>query len=93
MRRTEGKVEGRVLRKEEEGMKEGEATILRQGFHLHDFYSLCRGEVRKGGRGVYFQISQKVPFSTAPPSPLCYLSAKDDPHLLLAPLKVEEVSR
>jgi len=60
-------------------MKEGEATTLRQGFHLHDFYSLCRGE--------------KFPFSTAPPSPLCYLSAKDDPHLLLAPLKVEEVSR
>lgn len=42
---------------------------------------------------VYYLISQKVPFSTAPPSPLCYLSAKDDPHLLLAPLKVEEVSR
>ena len=49
VRRTEGKVEGMVLRKEEEGMKEGEATTLRQGFHLHDFYSLCRGEVRKCG--------------------------------------------
>ena len=51
---------------------------LKQGYNIHDFYSLCRGE--------------KVRHSHAPSNPMCRLTTKDNPYFFLAPLKLEILS-
>jgi len=69
---------GKELREEEKGFQQEEAEVLRQGFHLHNFYSLCRGEVSIR--------------STAPKLPLCRLTHRNDDYFRLLPLKEEEIS-
>jgi hypothetical protein len=49
-----------------------------QGYDIHDFYSLCRGE--------------PVNLRSSPPNLQCFLATHDDPFLLLAPLKLEILS-
>ena len=68
VRRTEGRLTGKELRGEEEGFQTEDAKGL-----IHNFYSLCRGEV-----------SVK---STAPKLPLCRLTHKNDDYFRLLPLK------
>ena len=78
VRRTEGRLTGKELRGEEEGFQTEDAKGLIQDFHMHNFNSLCRGEV-----------SVK---STAPKLPLCRLTHKNDDYFRLQPLKEEEIS-
>ena len=52
---------------------------LKQGFNIHDFYSLCRGET-------------DTPAYTLSTPPKCKLTTKNDPYFFLAPLKLEVVS-
>lgn len=78
VRKTDGRVTGKELRAEEVGMKHKDAEVLRQGFHLHNFYTLCRGEVPVTG--------------TTPRLPLCRLTNRNDFYFLLRPLREEEVS-
>ena len=69
LRRMESSsVTGLQLRAEEGAFLDSqqEATRLNQKFHLHDFYSLCRGEAGRGGCG----------------QGLCRLEVRDPAHLL-----------
>ena len=71
---------------------------LIQGFHVHNFYSLCRGEV---SLIILYQVDSNISAqkrcqvsvkSTAPKLPLCRLTHKNDDYFRLQPLKEEEIS-
>ena len=59
-------------------LTQSNAVHLNQGYNMHDFYALCRGE--------------RVPHSHAPSIPMCMLTTKNNPYFYLAPLKLEIVS-
>ena len=72
---------GLQLRREEEdflaGEEENDDRFTRQGFNLHTFYSLCRGE---------------RPATSCPcPAPQCSLETNSQPYLVLAPLRLERL--
>ena len=71
---------GKELRKEETDFLREESGNghLKQGYNIHDFYSLCRGET--------------VIHSHAPRLPMCHLTTKNNPYFFLAPLKLEILS-
>ena len=71
---------GRELRFEEaEFLQRGSTNgHLKQGFNIHDFYTLCRGE--------------KVDYSSAPQNPMCWLTTKNNPYFILSPIKTEVIS-
>lgn len=71
---------GKELRMEEKDFlaREPKNHHLNQGYNIHDFYSLCRGE--------------RVNHSHAPEKPMCRLTTKNNPYFFLAPLKQEIVS-
>ena len=70
---------GKELRSEEtKFLNDSNSGYLKQGYNIHDFYALCRGE--------------RVPHSHAPSTPMCMLTTKNNPYFYLAPLKLEIVS-
>jgi len=73
-------ITGKELRKEETEFlaKEPKNSYLNQGYNIHDFYALCRGE--------------QVNHSHAMTKPMCKLTTKNDPYFYLAPIKQEIVS-
>jgi len=58
--------------------REPAAQRLNQGYNIHDFYALCRGE--------------HVRHSHAPAKPMCTLTTKNNPYFYLAPIKQEVLS-
>jgi len=74
---------GKLLRVEEsyilkETLGNLNAGWLKQGYNIHDFYALCRGDF---GNNLYSSAT-----------PTCKFTTKNDPYFLLAPLKLEIVS-
>jgi len=71
---------GKTLRIEEEYFlsKETRNGHLKQGYNIHDFYALCRGE--------------KLQQSRTPSQPICRMTHKNDPYFFIAPLKEEIVA-
>ena len=71
---------GQELRREEAAyLREYSMTgYLKQGWNIHDFYSLCRGEA--------------VSHTMVPTKQHCQLTTKNNPYFYLAPLRQEIVS-
>jgi len=74
--------EGRVLRQREADWVRSQSPTqhLMQGYDIHDFYALCRGETTHSTN--ISEVDQGR----------CVFSTNDDPFFLLAPLKVELIS-